>query len=216
MLVNNEASLIAELLCKSVNKTSSPKAAAAILTLATCWPCLAMGLHEAGTIYKHAKEQRCWPVSVEFCIRMAISDIDLMWQVVEDIEDAFKRNPGPHQWCLSAIIEQFNRVWIGERAFVDQDIKTALSQLLTDGDHELVAERMFGALDMSTWLTEMEPFWGVHIERKIKSLEPKQLAHLHWDTDLQLVSQLGMLDLDAVIDMGEHAKAFLLARDLGL
>ncbi|MEO8642458.1 hypothetical protein [Pseudomonas sp.] len=69
---------------------------------------------------------------------------------------------------------------------------------------------------MSTWPTYSEPGLGVHIERKIQSLAPEQLAHVSWESGLQLLRSAGVLDLHLAEMIGDTAVAFCLETDLGL
>jgi hypothetical protein len=57
---------------------------------------------------------------------------------------------------------------------------------------------------------------GVHIERKIQSLASEQLAHVSWESGLQLLRSAGVLELHLAEMIRDTAVAFCLGTDLGL
>lgn len=214
LLRNSEVLLLADLLRRGVHNTESFEAKSYITSLASCWACMAVAIVDTGKAMRFARAYQCWPVSVEFCVQLALNPDGLTYQVRDHIEKWLRSSPD--NWCLAATIDQFDALWMSRRGSAAAEVKNAMSQLLDSNDPEIVAERMFGAHCMSTWPTYGEPALDVHIERKIKSLAAEQLAHVNWEQGLQLLRDTGVLDLRLAEMIGDVAMAYMLEVDLGL
>jgi hypothetical protein len=58
---------------KNPERHASQSRKAHIMSLASCWACMSVALIETDRAVRLAIEFQCWPVSVEFCVMLAIN-----------------------------------------------------------------------------------------------------------------------------------------------
>ncbi|MDG9918208.1 hypothetical protein N7645_15065 [Pseudomonas juntendi] len=217
----SEWQLISDLLQLARSEDLSTYQYLAAGRLAVALPCLAQGMVRLGFAFEYAERYESWPMSVRFCVQMLTVD-GLAESVVMNLRSAMRLDGVDPS--LTDMIEGICRImdgdWIALPGAQRKVLAGVFARLLETKNYGLVAERMFGAPTICEWGLELDLDDTYELVpaalRVARELGFEQFAHITDHGELALLMHADVISSDAIDQLSEPAREYLLGVEMGL